>query len=99
MILIIPKLSYSAYFTVYKLLQIIMEQSTRATSRKKIIIWGAAILSSVTFLRFFGGSKKKKNETVKMLTQDGRLVEIDKKLLASSGTKITNEELQQWIKK
>jgi hypothetical protein len=36
---------------------------------------------------------------VKMLTQDGSLVEIDKKLLASSGKKISNEELQQWIKK
>ncbi len=76
-----------------------MEQSTNAASRKKIIIWGAAILSSFAFFRFFSGSKKEKNETVKMLTQDGRLVEIDKKLLASSGNKITNEELQKWIKK
>ena len=76
-----------------------MEQSTKAPTRKKIIIWGAAILSSVTFFRFFSGSKKEKKETVKMLTQDGRLVEIDKKLLASSGNKITNKELQQWIKK
>jgi hypothetical protein len=76
-----------------------MEQTSKAPSRKKIIIWGAAIFSSVTFLRFIGGSNKKKNETVKMLTQDGRLVEIDKKLLASSGNKISNKELQQWIKK
>ena len=37
--------------------------------------------------------------TVKMLTQDGSLVEIDKKLLASSGKKISNKELQEWIKK
>lgn len=76
-----------------------MEQSSKTSSRKKIILLGAAILSSVTFFRFFGGSKKEKNETVKMLTQDGQLVEIDKKLLASSGNKITNEGLQQWIKK
>lgn len=33
-----------------------------------------------------------------MLTQDGRLVEVDKAMLAS-GKKITNEELQQWVKK
>ena len=32
-----------------------------------------------------------------MLTQDGKLVEIDKKLLASSGKKISNKELQNWI--
>jgi hypothetical protein len=34
-----------------------------------------------------------------MLTQDGRLVEIDKKLLVSPGKKITDKELQQWVKK
>ncbi len=34
-----------------------------------------------------------------MLTQDGKLVEIDKKLLVSPGKKITDKELQQWVKK
>ncbi len=34
-----------------------------------------------------------------MLTQDGRLVEIDKSLLASSGKKITDKELQKWVTK
>ncbi len=80
-----------------------MEQTTKTSNRKKFLIWGAAILSSFTFLKYFSGTKKviaePANETVKMLTQDGRLVVIDKKLLASSGKKVTNEELQQWIKK
>lgn len=78
-----------------------MEQS-QTPNRKKFLLWGAGILSSLTVLKFFSGSKKKKdqpdNATVKMLTQDGKLVEIDKKLLASSGNKISNEELQNWVK-
>lgn len=34
-----------------------------------------------------------------MLTQDGQLVEIDEALLASGSKKISNTELQNWIKK
>ncbi|HVU93575.1 MAG TPA: hypothetical protein VHE34_00045 [Puia sp.] len=40
-----------------------------------------------------------KGETVKMLTQDGRLVEIDKALLASGGKKVSDEELKRWVKR
>ena len=83
-----------------------MEQQQKTPTRKKFLLWSAALISSVTFLKFFTGSKKSslKNasddaKTVKMLTQDGRLVEIDKKLLASSGKKITDKELENWIKK
>jgi len=76
-----------------------MEQLQKNPNRKKFLLWGAAVLSSFTVLNFFSGSKQKKNETVKMLTQDGKLVEIDKKLLASSGNKISNQELQKWVKK
>ena len=80
-----------------------MDKQSNAPSRKKFLLWGSTLLSSLVFLKFLPGSHKRKNEpvteTVKMLTQDGQLVEIDKKLLASSGNKISNEELQKWIKK
>jgi hypothetical protein len=82
-----------------------MEHSNKTSTRKKFLLWGAAILSAVTFSKFFSTPKKStaiscgEKSTVKMLTQDGSLVEIDKNLLASSGKKISNEELQQWIKK
>jgi predicted transcriptional regulator len=82
-----------------------MEQQS-TPSRKKFLLWSAVILSSAAVLKFFTGSKKSKliaedknKGTVKMLTQDGKLVEIDKALLASGGKKITNDELQQWINK
>jgi len=79
-----------------------MEQPTPA-SRKKFLWWGAAIAASFTGLRFFSKRKqesiKEESETVKMLTQDGRLVAIDKNLLGCGKQKISNEELKQWVNK
>ena len=79
-----------------------MEQSQITDSRKKFLIWGATILSALSFWKFIPTQKKKQesaHETVKMFSQDGKLVEIDKKLLVSTGKKISNEELQKWIQK
>jgi hypothetical protein len=79
-----------------------MEQLQKPATRKKFLLWGTVIVSSLTLLKFFSGKKKKDESdkaTVKMLTQDGKLVEIDKKFLTSSGNRISNEELQKWIKK
>lgn len=76
-----------------------MQEAQPSTSRKKFLLWSATILSSATIFKFIKIPKKKKTETVKMLTQEGKLVEIDKKLLFSPGKKITDKELQQWVKK
>jgi hypothetical protein len=76
-----------------------MEQPTKSPTRKKFLFLGAAILSSLAFFKIIPHTKNDKKETVKMLTQDGQLVEIDKILLASSGKKINDKELQGWIKK
>jgi hypothetical protein len=75
-----------------------MEEIQKSQSRKKFLMWGAAALSSVTALRFFKVPKEKKSETVKMLAQDGTLVEIDKEHLVSIQKKITDSELQHWVK-
>lgn len=76
-----------------------MEQPQKNPNRKKFLLWGATILSSVTALKFIPGNKQKNNDTIKMLTQDGKLVEIDKNLLTSSAKKISDEELKKWVKK
>lgn len=76
-----------------------MQESKQNPSRKKFLLWSAVVLGSVTVFKFFAGNGKKKTDTVTMLTQDGKLVEIDKKLLVSSGKKISNDDLQLWIKK
>ena len=77
-----------------------MEPSNTST-RKKFLNWGAVLLGSATVFKFFTRRNEeiKKPETVKMLAQDGTLVEVDKTLLAGSGKKISDVELQQWIKK
>lgn len=80
-----------------------MEQPQQTNARKKFLLWGATLLTALPLLKFFPPIKNKKNdsrdETVKMFSQDGKLVEIDKRLFVSSGKKITNEELKKWIKK
>jgi hypothetical protein len=76
-----------------------MTQSNTNPTRKKVLLWGAAVISSLSLFNFFDRFKSEKKETVKMLTQDGKLVEIDKNLLAQSGKKISNKELQNWVKK
>lgn len=76
-----------------------MQQASQKTpTRKKFLFWTAVTLCSAALVKFIPGSKKKKTDTVKMLTQDGTLVEIDTKLLAASGKKISNKELQEWVK-
>ena len=76
-----------------------MKNIKPGTSRKKFLIGGAALLSSLTFFKFFSSRKKPRNDTIKMLTQDGQLVEIDRSLVSSGGRKISNDELKNWVKK
>jgi len=40
-----------------------------------------------------------KKETMKLLSQDGRLVEVDVSKISQVKEKISDQELQQWIKK
>jgi len=77
-----------------------MEHFPKASSRKKFLLWGISVLSSLTLLKFISGNKQKKTETIKMLTQDGKLVEVDvKKLPGRKRKKITDEQLKTWVNK
>lgn len=70
-------------------------------------MWGAAVLTSLTAFKLFAGSKKpvsspdgEKSATVKMLAQDGKLVEVDaKQLYCGKRKKITDEQLKNWVNK
>ena len=75
-----------------------MEVEKQKYSRKKFVVWGVGILASLSVLKF-GLTPKKKKDTVKMLSQDGTLVEVDMSALTSKKGKVTNQELQTWIKK
>ena len=48
---------------------------------------------------FFSSFLKPKKEKIKMLTADGKLVEIDKDVLdAAASQKVNNKEILQWMK-
>jgi hypothetical protein len=66
-------------------------------SRRSFILRSIGITAAAAITGWFA-SGRKKNETVKMLTQDGRLVEIDKNFLESPGKKIKEEEIHTWVK-
>jgi len=75
-----------------------------SSSRKKFIFWGAALLGSIGVLQYFNRTTpvpEEKKNTVKMLTQDGKLVEVDVANLANCGRnkKVTDDELKNWVTK
>lgn len=74
-----------------------MEQKQNTTSRRKFFLWGLGIVSSVTALKFIT-SKKKKPETVKMLSEDGKLVEVDISKIKKTGIKVSDKDVITWVK-
>ena len=84
-----------------------MQQPDKLSSRKKFLIWGSAVLTSLTAFKLFAGSKKlsgfqdeEKKKTVKMLTQDGKLVEVEvDNLGCGQRKKISDQQLKDWVVK
>ena len=83
-----------------------MNNDSKIQSRKKFI--GISLTAAAMFaaFRFLIPEKKEPSKTVKMLTQDGRLVEVDTKkileserLLCLKGKKISDEQLKNWVYK
>jgi hypothetical protein len=72
-----------------------MEPENKHSSRKKFILTGVGTLAFFGSLKLLFG--KKKNKTVKMLSQDGKLVEVDPELIKKLGKKVSNEEIHHWI--
>jgi hypothetical protein len=72
-------------------------------SRRKFTLFGLGMLSSVSVFGIWSFTKKEpetgKKNTVKMLAQDGTLVEVDASLLSANRRKVSNDEVQHWIKK
>ncbi|MEO8861778.1 MAG: hypothetical protein ABI358_10170 [Ginsengibacter sp.] len=74
-----------------------MENETKQT-RKKFIGASISAAALLTAFKFFIPGKKKQSSVVKMLTQDGTLVEVNVAALPRKKKKITNKEMQSWIK-
>jgi hypothetical protein len=74
-----------------------MTAENKNQNRRKFIGWGLASAAVFSAVKFMMPSRKK--QTVKMLTQEGKLVEIDIAVLPSKKKMVTNKELQNWIRK
>jgi hypothetical protein len=76
-----------------------MQNEETKVSRRKLVSWlGVLSLFTMAGAAFRPGRKTENPKTVKMLTQDGQLVEVDAKLLASNRRRISDKELQNWVK-
>ena len=77
-----------------------MDNENNIQTRKRFIGLGISSAAIFTAFRFFIPQKKKTTETIKMLTQDGKLVEVEvTKVIGSSRKKITDEQLKSWVNK
>ncbi len=76
-------------------------------SRRKLIAGiGALSLFPLAKLGFFNKKKdviscapESGTQKIKLLSQDGTLVEVDLSKIKSTKQKISNEQLQSWVKK
>jgi len=63
------------------------------------MFWGLGIASAFSAIGFlFRPKGNKKTKMVKMLTQDGKLVEVDISKLSGKKTKIKDEQIHTWVR-
>lgn len=72
-------------------------EDSNTNKRRKFLYWGASMLTALVFWRVNKNVEQEKVEPVRMLGEDGQLVEVDPRYL-SKGRKIKPEELQTWVK-
>ncbi len=66
-------------------------------TRKSFLFAGLTLTAVTAFLKW-GKQPEQPKSTVKFLTQDGKLVEIDSDKLTSAKRSASKEEIQNWIK-
>jgi len=79
-----------------------METNQKESTRRKFLWGGLGVLSSIPLLKFFIPKKKKIaiacTTTVKMLTEDGKLVEVDISKIRKTGVKVSDKDVITWVK-
>ena len=76
-----------------------MQIEESKVTRRKLISWlGVLSLFTVAGAAFRPWKNNKEPKTVKMLTEDGKLVEVDAKFMATSRKIISDKDLQNWVK-
>ena len=74
-----------------------MDNDNQIQSRKKFIFLGINYVLLIIVFRFLKKKKKKKATTMKMLTQDGKLVEVELSKLSRKGKKIKDGDIHSWV--
>ncbi|ANE51953.1 hypothetical protein [Flavisolibacter tropicus] len=69
--------------------------------RRTVLYWLTGAFSALLFwkLQPRAPQKQEKEAPVKMLTEDGRLVEVDMKHLQGQRRKLNTSEIQGWVKR
>lgn len=67
------------------------------SNRRKFLFAGLSLAALLATLRFT--KKQDEKKTIKFLTQDGKLVEIDESKIPAAKQAATKQDLQNWIKK
>lgn len=78
-----------------------MRTEESKVSRRKLLSWLGvlSLFASAGAALKPWGKNSAKPKTVRMLAQDGTLVEVDASLLAASKRRISDKELQNWVNK
>lgn len=74
-----------------------MEQNQNQNSRRKFFLWGLGIVSAASVFKFIL-PKKKITTTTKMLSEDGKLVEVDISKIKKTGIKVSDKDVIKWVK-
>ncbi len=69
----------------------------KKSDRRKFLFAGLSLAALFATLRFT--KKQEDKKTIKFLTQDGELVEIDADKLPKTKQAATKQDLQNWVKK
>ncbi len=76
-----------------------MKNEESNIARRKFVGWlGVFSLAGIAGANMFS-KKAASPKTVKMLTQDGKLVEVDATALSGKRKRVTDNELKSWVKK
>jgi len=77
-----------------------MEKQIKNLSRKRFLSWGLGVTSIIAVPSFLRRFKKHKDlQKVKMLTQDGLLVEIEVENIPVKKEKIKEGDIHNWVHK
>jgi hypothetical protein len=79
-----------------------MEKEKKQLSRKKFLSWGFGLTSVLALPSILWGKKpspQPSGKKVKLLTQDGKLVEVDESVLKAKtqNKKASNKEIFNWM--